>query len=52
MKTYSISFRYSKDGKTWTRTSTYVKAESDLSAMAQVKSKYLYVDNIRITFVR
>lgn len=52
MKTYSISFRYSRDGRSWTRTSTSVKATSDSGAIAQVKSKYPYVDDIRIMSVR
>ncbi len=52
MKTYSIAFRYSKDGKGWTTTSTSVKAETEMGAIAQVQSKYPYVDNIRIMSVR
>ena len=52
MKRYSISFRYSRDGKSWTRTSTTVMASSDSGAIAQVKSKYPYVDDIRIMSVR
>ena len=52
MKTYSISYRYSRDGKSWTVSSTTVKATSDSGAIAQVKSKYKYVENIRIMSVR
>ena len=52
MKRYSISFRYSKEGKSWTRTSTTVIASSDSGAIAQVKSKYPYVSDIRIMSVR
>ena len=52
MKTYSISFKYSKDGKSWTSTSTSVKAESDVAAIMQIQSKYPYVENIRIMSVR
>lgn len=52
MKTYSISFRYSRDGKSWTRTSTTVKATSDSGAISQVKSKYPYVQDVRIMSVR
>ena len=37
MKRYSISFRYSRDGKSWTRTSTSVTASSDSGAIAQIK---------------
>lgn len=52
MKTYSISLAYSRDGKSWTRTSTSVKATSESGAIAQVKSKYPYVKDIRIMSVR
>lgn len=52
MKTYSISYRYSRDGKSWCSTSTSVKAESDMGAIAQVQSKYSYVKDIRIMSVR
>lgn len=52
MKTYSISYKYSKDGKSWTSTTASVKAESDMSAMSQIESKYPYVKDIRITSVR
>lgn len=52
MKRYSISFRYSRDGRSWTRTSTTVLASSDSGAIAQIRSKYPYVDDIRIMFIR
>ena len=52
MKRYSISFRYSRDGKSWVRTSTTVMASSDSGAIAQVRSRYPYVDDIRIMAVR
>lgn len=52
MKTYSVSYKYSKDGKSWTSTSTSVKAESDMGAIAQVQSKYNYVKDIKINSVR
>lgn len=52
MKRYSISFRYSRDGRSWTRTSTTVMASSDSGAIAQVKSKYPYVSDIRIMSIR
>lgn len=52
MKRYSISFRYSRDGKSWTRTSTTVTASSDSGAIAQVRSKYPYVADIRIMSIR
>ena len=52
MKTYSISFRYSRNGQSWTITSTTVKATSDSGAIAQIKRKYPYVQDIRIMSVR
>ena len=52
MKTYSISFRYSRDGKSWTQRNTFIKADSSSSAMSQVRSMYPYVKDIRITNVR
>lgn len=52
MKTYSIAFRYSRDGKSWTVTSTHIKATTESSAISQLKSKYKYVDSIRIMSVK
>ena len=52
MKRYSISFRYSRDGRSWTRANTTVTASSDSGAIAQVRSKYPYVEDIRIMSVR
>ena len=52
MKTYSIGYKYSKDGKSWTSTSTSVKAESDMGAIAQVQTKYAYVKDIRVKSVK
>ena len=52
MKSYSISFKYSKDGKSWYRLSKIVKAESDRGAIAQIESSYPYVAEIIITSVR
>jgi len=53
MKTYSISFIYSRNGgSSWTSTSTHVKAETESSAIAQLKSKYPYIKNIRVMSVR
>lgn len=51
MKTYSISFKFSKDGKSWTGTMLRVKAESDLGAIEQIKSKYTFVKDIQIKSV-
>lgn len=52
MKTYSISYSYSRDGKSWTVTSSHFKATSESGAIAQLKSKYPYVKNIRVMAVR
>lgn len=52
MKTYSISFRYSRDGRSWNRTSTSVKASSESEAIAQIERKYPYVDDVRVMSVR
>ena len=48
MYTYTISFKYSKDGRSWSHASTTVKAESDIGAIAQVESKYPFVSDIKI----
>lgn len=52
MKRYSISFRYSRDGKSWNRKSTSITASSESGAIAQLKSQYPYVDDIRIMSAR
>lgn len=52
MKTYSISFRYSRDGKSWSRSSTSIKARTESAAISQLKSRYRYVDDIRVMSVR
>lgn len=52
MKTYSIHFQYSNDGKHWYGTTRTVKATSDSGAIAQIKSMYDYVKDIRIMSIR
>lgn len=52
MKNYSITFKYSKDGKSWYRLNKIVKAESDRGAIEQIKSLYPYVTEINIMSVR
>ena len=52
MKTYSISFRYSRDGKSYTRRSTSIKAESSSAAISQLKSMFPNAQDIRIMSVR
>lgn len=48
MKKYSISFSYSRVGRSWTRSNTTVVASSDEGAISQVESRYPYVKNIVI----
>lgn len=48
MKSFTIHFEYSRDGKRWSATTYTVKALSDQGAIAQVESKYPYVRNIQI----
>ena len=52
MKTYSISFRYSRDGKSYTQRNTTVKADSSSAAIRQVKSMFPNAKDIRIMSVR
>ena len=51
MKRYSISFSYSRDGKSWNITSTSVTASSQSDAFAQIRSRYAYVKNLRVMSV-
>ena len=44
-----LFYSYSDDGRSWSGDSAQVKAESDTGAIEQVKSKYPYVKDIRIT---
>ncbi|MBD5160140.1 MAG: hypothetical protein HDT23_07875 [Ruminococcus sp.] len=43
MKRYHVSYRYSNDGKNWINATMTVYAESDMSGIMQVKSKYPYI---------
>ena len=52
MKTYNISYKYSRDGKSWSNTNDYVNAESDTGAIMQIQSKYPYVKDVRIISAR
>lgn len=52
MKTYSISLRYSNDGKSWNNRNTTVKAATESGAKAEVRKKFKYVSDIRIMSVR
>lgn len=52
MKTYSISFRYSRDGKSWTNRNTSVKAASEAGAKAEVRKNFPNATDIRIMSVR
>ena len=49
MNQYSFSFKYSKDGKTWTQSNTFIKAETQSDARYELESKYPYVKDIRLT---
>ena len=52
MKTYSISFRYSRDGKSFTQRNTTVKATSNSDAIRQVKNMFPNARDIRVMSVR
>ena len=52
MQRYNLSFRFSRNGTSWSMGSTFVNATSSADAMAQVRSMYPYVENIRILSVR
>lgn len=52
MNRYSISFSYSKDGRSWNRTSTTIMASTESGAISQLKSKYPYVRDIKVMSVR
>lgn len=52
MKTYSISFRYSRDGKSYTQRNTSVKADSSSVAISIVKNNFPNATDIRINSVR
>lgn len=52
MKTYHITYKYSKDGNSWSSASADVNAESDTGAIMQVQSKYPYVKDVRIISAR
>lgn len=52
MKTYKITLKYSKNGITWISTTKNVKAESDMSAIMQVRSMYEYTKDIKILSVK
>lgn len=53
MNTYRVTYKYSRNGRAWTRASQIVKAESDVSAIMQVeskvKSKYPYMEIVSVT---
>ncbi len=52
MKTYSIVYRHSRDGKMWTVCTTSVKANTESEAIAKLHSKHPYVKDVRIQSVR
>ena len=52
MKRYNISFRFSRNGTSWSQSSTTVTASSESAAIAIIRNRYPYVENIRILAVR
>lgn len=52
MKRYNLSFRFSRNGTSWSTGSTFVTATSASDAMAQVRNMYAYVKDIRVLSVR
>lgn len=52
MKTYVFSYRFSRNGNSWSSGSSSVKAETQADAMAQLKNKYPYVKDIKLMYTR
>ena len=52
MKRYNLTFRFSRNGTSWSKGSTFVNASSEADAIAQVRRKYPYVEDIRVVGVR
>lgn len=52
MKTYVFSYRFSRNRTSWTSGSSSIKAETQTAAMAQLKSKYPYVKDIKLLSIR
>ena len=52
MKRYNLTFRFSRNGTSWSMGSTFVNASSESDAIAQVRRKYPYVENIKVVSVR
>ncbi len=50
--TFRISYKYSRDGKSWLSSSTSVKAMSEEGAIIQIYSKYNHVKDIKIMSVK
>lgn len=48
MKTYNISFKYSKNGSSWTSANRSIKADSDSGAIMQIQSLFPYTKDIKI----
>lgn len=48
MTRYNISLKYSNNGTSWSRTSTFVNARSEAEAKSIVKTKYKNATEIRI----
>jgi hypothetical protein len=52
MKRYNLSFRFSRNGTAWSIGSAFVNATSESDAIAQIRRKYPYVENIRVVGVK
>lgn len=49
MRTYHVTYRYSRDGSNWVRQTSAVQAESDYAAMSLIESRYYpYVQVISV----
>lgn len=46
---YSVSIRYSKNGKSWLSTTKHINAESDMSAIQLAKSMYSRYPYVEVT---
>lgn len=48
MTRYNISYKFSRNGTSWSMSSTFVIANSPDEAIKEVKSMYPYVSNVKI----
>ena len=45
---FNIRYEFSRNGSSWSQTSTFVNASSEEDAVEMVKNMYPYVRNIKI----